>query len=307
MKELIDKLKKDLNKTSISDNDKTELLKTIHHLEKEVFKSEFKLQSLVQKSKTTVSILNNFIEEIEQKNIKIQSYTNELELANKTKDRFFSIIAHDLKSPFNSLIGFSELIKLSIEEKDFDDVEKMNELVLQTSTQAHKLLLNLLDWSRAQTNEIKFKPVKVDINKLITENIELFKAQANKKNILLEFVPNETVYVLADIDMTNIIIRNLISNAVKYTKEGYVSVSISLQANSCIIKIKDTGVGIEQKIIDRIFNLADNISTTGTDGERGTGLGLILCKEFTDKNNGKLLVESNVGKGSVFTLELPVF
>lgn len=307
MKELIDKLKQDFNKTNISDDEKNELFKTLYLLEKQSVKMDFKLQSLFQNIKITKRILNNFIEEIEQKNIEIQNYANALEEANKTKDRFFSIIAHDLKSPFNILIGFSELIKLSIKEKDFDEVKKLNDIILQTSTHTHKLLLNLLDWSRAQTNEIKFRPVKININNFITENIELFKAQAHKKGLILEFNPAESIYVFADVDMTNIIIRNLISNAVKYTKKGSITISTGKQENICLIIIMDTGIGIQQEIIDRIFNIDENIWTLGTDGERGTGLGLILCKEFIGKNKGSIFIESIVNKGSIFTIKLPLF
>ncbi len=307
MKKLLDKLKQGLKNTNISVGEKNELLKIIDLQEKEVLKMDFKLQSLVRKNKTTESVLNNIIEEIEEKNIEIQKYANELEEANKTKDRFFSIISHDLKSPFNALIGFSDLIKIALEENDFEDIKKMNELIHQTATNTYKLLLNLLDWSRAQTNEIKFKPTKININKLIKENLELFKAQANKKGVIFEFDSPKNNFVLADENMTNIIIRNLISNAVKYTRKGSVSIVIGLTDKTCVIKITDTGIGIKQEVVKQIFNIEENISTQGTNGERGTGLGLILCKEFTNKNNGNLTVESTINKGSTSTLNLPIF
>ena len=307
MKELIDKLIQSIISTNIPADKKSELLKIVSLQEKQAIKSDFKLQSLLDKSKTTESVLNNIIEEIEQKNIKIQNYADALEEANKTKDRFFSIIAHDLKSPFNALLGFSKLVKEAFEEKDFDNVKRMNGLIYETLNQTYKLLLNLLDWSRIQTNEIIFRPEKISINKLIEENVKFFKAQANKKGIVLEFNSKEVNYIFADVDMTNIIIRNLISNAVKYTKKGNVKISISRQNNVCNIKISDTGVGIKKEDINNIFNVGDNISTNDTEGERGTGLGLILCKEYANKSGGSLFVESIVNKGSVFILSLPAY
>lgn len=307
MKELISKLKDLVNSSDISDNGRNEMLSIIGLQEKQNIKTDFKLQSLVQKVITTENVLNNIIDEIKQKNIKIQKYADALKQANKTKDRFFSIIAHDLKSPFNSLIGFSELTKIALEENDISDIKKMNELIYQTSTNTYKLLLNLLDWARTQTNDIQFNPVKININEIITENVKLFKAQADKKGITIQFNPEKTFYTYADIDMTNIIIRNLLSNAIKFTKQGSVKISLLEQEDISIITIKDTGVGIKKEIINQLFSIGDNFSTNGTAGEPGTGLGLVLCKEFVNKNKGELYVESEIDKGSVFTLELPLY
>lgn len=307
MKEIINILKLKLNKANISTEERSELMLSINSLEKEIHKNDFKLQSLLHKNKLTKNILNNIIEEIEEKNIEIQNYAETLKKTNKTKDRFFSIIAHDLRSPFNSLIGFSDLLKLALKEKDYKEVEELNNLVIQVATQTYKLLLNILNWARSQTNEIKFTPVKIEINKLIKNNIDLFKAQAEKKGIILKFIPSKNIFVYADYDMTNIIIRNLISNAVKYTEKGNITISIDKQNSECLIKIKDTGTGIPKETINHIFNINNNISVTGTSGEKGTGLGLILCKEFADKNNGTISVESEIKKGSTFKLSLPIF
>jgi len=307
MKELINILKQDLNKINISSNEKNMLLTTIQSLEKELYKNDFKLQSLLKQNKLTKNILNNIITEVDKKNIEIQNYADTLEKVNDTKDRFFSIIAHDLKNPFNSLIGLSDLIKIAIKDNDFEDVEYYNEIIIQVANRTYGLLVNLLDWAHSQTNEIKFTPVKVEINKLIKDNILLVRAQLENKNLNIKFTNSKKFFLYADFDMTDVIIRNLISNAIKYTKEGYISISLEQQNTNCIIKIKDTGIGIKKEIINSIFNINNNVSTTGTSGEEGTGLGLIICKEFIDRNNGNITVESEVDKGSLFTLSLPIF
>ena len=307
MKELILKLRQDLDKVDISIDERDMLLSTIYSLEKELHKNDFKLQSLLKQNKSTKNILHNIIKEIDEKNIEIQNYANTLEEVNNTKDRFFSIIAHDLRNPFNSLIGLSDLIKIAIKDEEFEETEAYNNIIFEVATRTYQLLVNLLAWARSQTNEIKFTPVKVEINKLIKNNIELVKAQLENKGLSLDFIYNEELFLYADSDMTDVIVRNLISNAVKYTKKGGVVISLVRTDKKCIIKVKDTGIGIRKKITDSIFNINDNAPTIGTSGEEGTGLGLIICKEFTIKNKGNITVESKIGKGSVFTLILPIY
>ncbi|RLD86268.1 MAG: hypothetical protein DRJ07_01140 [Bacteroidetes bacterium] len=243
---------------------------------------------------------------IEVQKVELEKKAKDLQDANKTKDRFFTIIAHDLKSPFNALIGFSELIEQAVENQDLEEIGKINKIVLQSSTQTHKLLLNLLEWSKAQTNQIQYKPEKIDIHKIINAQIELFKYQANKKGLQLKDESNHCL-VFADMNLLNTVLRNLISNAVKYTKKGEILIKCIRETSNYKISISDTGVGISKENLKKLFDIGENTSTPGTDGERGTGLGLILCKEFVEKNKGEFFVESTVNKGSVFSFSLPLY
>ncbi|RLD64921.1 MAG: hybrid sensor histidine kinase/response regulator, partial [Bacteroidetes bacterium] len=192
------------------------------------------------------------------------------------------------------------------ENQDLEEIGKINKIVLQSSTQTHKLLLNLLEWSKAQTNQIQYKPEKIDIHKIINAQIELFKYQANKKGLQLKDESNHCL-VFADMNLLNTVLRNLISNAVKYTKKGEILIKCIRETSNYKISISDTGVGISKENLKKLFDIGENTSTPGTDGERGTGLGLILCKEFVEKNKGEFFVESTVNKGSVFSFSLPLY
>ncbi|PLX21903.1 MAG: hypothetical protein C0597_02960 [Marinilabiliales bacterium] len=232
---------------------------------------------------------------------------NRLRELNATKDKFFSIIAHDLKNPFNDLMGFTQLLALNIEKYDKAKIEQFAHIIHQSSKLAYNLLENLLDWSRAQSGTLKFKPEKISIDKLIHENISLLESTARNKNIKIYSEVDQHVYAFADKNMVKTIIRNLISNAIKYTNQGgHINVR-SKCGKGCEISVSDTGIGISHENIDKIFKIDESFSTVGTEREKGTGLGLILCKEFVEKNGGKLWVKSepNIGSTFMFTLPLP--
>ncbi len=225
---------------------------------------------------------------------------------NATKDKFFSIIAHDLKNPFNDLMGFTQLLALNIDKYDKTKIEQFTQIIHQSSKLAYNLLENLLDWSRSQTGTLKFRPEKICISHLIDENIELLESTARNKNIEIYSEVNGETYAFADKNMVRTIIRNLISNAIKYTNQGgYIRIQSSSSKN-CEISVTDSGIGISVDNIDKIFKIDESFSTFGTEREKGTGLGLILCKEFVEKNGGKLRVKSEAGKGSTFTFTLPL-
>ncbi|MEN8121284.1 MAG: HAMP domain-containing sensor histidine kinase [Bacteroidota bacterium] len=262
-----------------------------------------KKNNLLEKKQEEIQIQQDKIELQKQE---LEKKARDLQEANRTKDRFFTIIAHDLQSPFNTLIGFSELIEQEIENKDLEEIEKINQIILQSSTQAHRLLLNLLEWSKAQTNQIECNPEKFDIQKVINEQAELFKYQANKKHTNLIDESNHC-YVFADLNLINTVLRNLISNAVKYTQGGSINIKSQCNSSHCIISIQDTGAGISKEKLEKLFYVGENTSTLGTNGEKGTGLGLILCKEFVEKNNGEIFVESRLNKGSIFSFNLPLY
>ncbi len=240
----------------------------------------------------------------EQTLIKSEQRLREL---NATKDKFFSIIAHDLKNPFNDLMGFTQLLALNIDKYDKAKIGQFASIIHHSSKLAYNLLENLLDWSRSQTGTLKFKPEKININHLIEENIELLESTASNKNIQIYSEFDTEVNAFADKNMVRTIIRNLISNAIKYTKQGgYISIRSDCSRKTCEISVSDNGIGISKQNIHKIFKIDESFSTSGTEREKGTGLGLILCKEFVEKNGGKLWVKSEQDKGSTFSFTLPL-
>jgi PAS domain S-box-containing protein len=240
----------------------------------------------------------------EQKLIESELRLREL---NATKDKFFSIIAHDLKNPFNDLIGFTQLLSMNIDKYDKSKIEQFINIIHQSSELAYNLLENLLDWSRSQTGTLNFEPEKISINNLINESIELLDSMAGNKNIQIYSEFESEFYAYADKNMVRTIIRNLISNAIKYTNQGgHINIVCSINNKKCKISVIDNGIGISAENISKIFKIDESYTTSGTEREKGTGLGLILCKEFIEKNNGKFYVNSTLEKGSTFTFMLPL-
>jgi signal transduction histidine kinase len=237
---------------------------------------------------------------------KVDLRTQELKELNATKDKFFSIIAHDLKNPFNTLLGFAELILTNINKYSKNQIAEFIEIIQKTSKGAYSLLENLLDWARSQTGHLEMKPETIEIHELVHENIELLSNNSVNKNI--KFINNikKDVKVYADLNMVHTVIRNLLSNAVKYSRRGgKIEVFSKKQGKFIEITVSDSGVGIDKKDIDKLFRIDKNLVTKGTDNETGTGLGLIICKEFAEKNEGEIKVRSIVGKGSDFIFIIP--
>jgi len=236
----------------------------------------------------------------------LENYSEELQKINQSKDKFFSIIAHDLKGPFHNLIGASDLLIDEIQHGNSENVERLSRTILNTSTQTYSLLENLLEWSRSQTGVIEFKPQMLQLSDIIKELFDLLQFQADAKKIRLVnlLVGNPQIY--ADLNMVTTVIRNLVSNALKYNYPGgKIRVSAHQADLKTTISIQDDGVGISPSNLGKLFSIADNISTAGTAKEKGTGLGLILCREFVEKHNGKIWAESERGKGSIFYFTLP--
>lgn len=231
----------------------------------------------------------------------------ELKELNATKDKFFAIIAHDLKNPFSTLIGFSDLLLKRHKKYTVEKREKIYESIFNVSKQSYALLNNLLTWSRSQTGSISVSIEKLLLFNIIEENISLLSEIAKSKEIEIENRIDNKLLVMADKEMLDTIIRNLITNAVKFSyRRGKIIVSAALKANKVQVSIKDFGVGIKAENQKKIFNVAENYQQKGTEKEKGTGLGLILCKEFIEKQNGKIWVESQINKGSNFFFEIPV-
>ncbi len=236
--------------------------------------------------------------------IKQQNF--ELQESNATKDKLFSIIAHDLKNPFTVILSLSETLSENFRYMDADELEESMKKMHSSAQKVYELLANLLSWSRAQTGNIQFNPRKLKLHLLVKENTELLRNQYELKNIKLNVDIDQDLTVLADSNMLNTVMRNLISNAIKYSNNaGVINVSGNLRTDNIEIAIEDNGVGIHKDIIDKLFKIEHKISSPGTNNERGTGLGLILCKEFVEKHGGQIWLTSELGKGSAFYFTLP--
>jgi two-component system, sensor histidine kinase and response regulator len=225
---------------------------------------------------------------------------------NDSKDKLFSIIAHDLRSPFHALLGFSEFLANDYEQLSSEEVKRFAGNINKSANSVFALLQNLLQWSMLQTGRIEYSPSSFKLDSLIEEIHSLYIINAVKKDINLNFDRFPEIKVFADKNMTHTVLRNLISNAIKFTNPGgEVGISISEEENSVKIVISDTGVGISSADLENMFKLNNTAVKRGTQNETGTGLGLILCKEFIEKNNGKFTVESEENKGSKFIFTLP--
>ena len=260
------------------------------------------LKSLINRLRT----YNELQEELSKNNFKIEKQRFELQKANDTKDKFFSIIAHDLRNPFSTIINLSDL--LTSNYKDFDDERRQFFIsqISEFSNKAFNLLENLLQWSRSQTGRLKVLIEKTDISEIINDNIELTEVTAINKNITLQSKVKPDTYVMTDKNMISTVVRNLITNAIKFTNQnGKIIVDAEDQNGFINIKVIDNGVGIEEKNISKLFKIASNPTSVGTSNETGTGLGLILCKEFINACKGNIWVESKINEGTTFIFSLP--
>ncbi len=238
----------------------------------------------------------------------VTSRKNEVRLRelNLTKDKFFSIISHDLKNPFSSISGFTELLLENFREYDNDKIEEQLKIIADSSDNALSILENLMIWSRSQRGKLEFNPALTDIHKCIVENIQMVENQAELKKISISFELSDELPVFCDKNMIDTVLRNLLTNAIKFTPpEGNISIGMTINDEDIEISVSDTGVGIKKENLDKLFRLDGNLTTKGTENEKGTGLGLILCKEFIENNGGKIWVESEPDQGSRFVFTIP--
>lgn len=225
---------------------------------------------------------------------------------NATKDKFFSLIAHDLKNPFHQIMGFTELLTDNEDNYDREQTQSILQYIGVAANSAYKLLENLLQWSRAQTGRMDFCPEKLSVFDTLMSVIDLNQAACKRKEIAISQNIEPNTFIFADREMTEGIVRNLLSNAIKFShRKGRIIVSAYSKKQEIIITVQDFGVGMTQEQIDKLYKIDQSQSTSGTEDEPGTGLGLILCKEFVRKNKGQLWVDSLPGKGCVFYLALP--
>ncbi len=248
----------------------------------------------------------NDITDIKQAQKQIREQNQELQNLNAMKDRFLSIMAHDLKGPFNSILGISELLVEQVNKKNYEEISEYATLMRDSSKLAYDLLSNLLEWSQMQQGGIEYNPEHFELTILIAEVATFFTDSARQKSIRIHTEVPIEVPVFADKDMMGTVLRNLVSNAIKFTHEGgQVTIKVIKTAKNITLSVSDTGMGMSQKRLNTLF-LTDHVnSTPDTGGQKGTGLGLVLCKEFMEKHGGTIWAESIEQKGSVFFITLP--
>ena len=238
---------------------------------------------------------------------KLHVSERKLQELNRTKDKFFSIIAHDMRGPFSGFLVFTEVLAEGYDKLDKEKIFQMAQNMNKSAKVLFDFLENLLEWSRSQMGKLEFRPTELDLFKAVEKNIQLLSATATGKSIKINHSIERNTFIFADADMLNTILRNLISNALKFTEEGgQIAVNVDKHNNDFIrISVKDTGIGMLIKDKEKIFKIDTKYSTPGTKNEKGTGLGLILCKELTSKHKGDIWLESEVGKGTTVYFTIP--
>ena len=276
--------------------DKDDLVLTV----KEAIKSFLQEMKIRQQNEELIK-LNTSLEE------KVSQRTKELSIANASKDKFFSIIAHDLKSPFNALFGLTDFLIDS-----WDEIDEPTKLELITDLQhssklTYNLLQNLLQWSHSQTGKLKIEPVEFDAAQIVDENVDILQKQADNKQIeVINNIP-KGINCFADKNMISTVFRNLISNSLKFTHtKGEIEIGIT-NPNKTPYEffVKDNGIGMDEDTLSKLFKITEKVKRNGTADEEGTGLGLILCKEFVEKNKGSIRVESKTDEGTKFFFTVP--
>jgi signal transduction histidine kinase/DNA-binding response OmpR family regulator len=272
-------------------------------IQKNLIRSEARYQRLAGELEEMVKARTA---ELEQANIQLRKSEAQLMELNATKDKFFNIVAHDLKNPFTSLLGATELLFHNIQNMDTEKIRKLAQILNDSAKSGYAILLNLLDWSRSQTGTIRINLQKINLKTIVDDNIADTALSSLDKDILLESDLKEDILVIADRNMINTVLRNLLSNAIKFTNRGgkinvcYIKTDFEVQ-----ISVRDNGIGIGKENIDKLFRIDSKYTRPGTEKEGGTGLGLKLSREFVEKLGGKIWVISNENEGSEFFFTIP--
>lgn len=254
--------------------------------------------------------LYNTQRQLKELNEKLVKSEKELNLANETKNKFFRIIAHDLKSPFSGFLGLTDMLANNLDKMKPEMVESLSKSMSQESKRLYNLLDNLLEWSYSQMGLIKFEPIQIDLYDVSVRTLSLFESQIESKNLKIKNSLEKNSFVFADNHMLNSIFKNIISNAIKYSKlNGSINISSILNNDNhtYTVIIEDRGIGISQDFLSTIFNIDSKHITVGTDNEKGTGIGLVLCKEFIEKNGGRIFADSEIGVGTTIYFTLPEY
>ncbi|MDD2611379.1 MAG: hybrid sensor histidine kinase/response regulator [Bacteroidales bacterium] len=256
----------------------------------------------IKKQNIELEAVNNNLEKL------VVERTHELEKANATKDKFFSIIAHDLKNSFTGLLGYSDILLSDFDRFPDEEKKALVSAIREVSESTYKLLQNLLDWSSVQTGNIAYNPEELDLGGFLTDEFKLQQTLAVEKDLTITFHTKDDVRVKIDKNMISKVVRNIISNAIKYTKSGgHIEITLNNDDKFAYIIVIDSGIGIKKENINKLFKVNENYKTHGTNNEEGTGLGLILSKEFLNKNGGDISVESKVNCGTKVTFNLPLY
>jgi len=269
--------------------------------------AEEEVKKLIEEMQITREIIEQNASELVQLNAKLSASEEMLRELNASKDKFFSIIAHDLKGPFQNLIGYSKLLVEDFENLSTEDIRELSINLHNSANNLYRLLENLLQWSRLQRGVIEYNPIEFELSLLAVQNFELIQNRATEKGIELINKVSDDILIFADVNMINTVLRNLLSNALKFTHSGG---KIELKAKKLSpdkvqIEVIDRGIGMSEEFAKNVFKIDSYKSTPGTDNEQGTGLGLILCKDLIEKNKGSISVESKLGEGTKFTIILP--
>ncbi len=256
--------------------------------------------------KANQEAITSYAYQLETLNQKLAESELHLRELNSAKDKLFSIISHDLRNAFSSIRGYSELLSFEYDDMEERERRTMIERLEMASGNLSRLLENLLVWARVQTDSVEHNPEKMRVDYLVQQAIRLYASQAADKKIALRAGLLTDAPVFADANMIDSVIRNLVSNAIKFTPSGGAVTITMLNAGNWVqVEVKDSGVGIPPEMIEQLFQVGSNFSTLGTEQERGTGLGLLLCKELVSLNGGKIWAESKPGIGSRFYVSLP--
>lgn len=243
---------------------------------------------------------------LEENFINLKNNEEKLTQLNATKDKFFSIIAHDLKNPFNVLIGLSDIVISDPDVRHSEDFEQIIDGIFNTAKSGYNLLDNLLKWARTQTGDIEYKPEMLDMYEIFEQNTLFFKETAKSKNIEICEIKRNGNKVFADYNMVNFVVRNLINNAIKFSfQNSKIQLNAHKKDGYCVFTVQDFGIGMSKETQEKLFKIESTNPIAGTEDEMGTGLGLIICKEFVEKSDGRIWVESEEGKGSSFHVGFP--
>lgn len=243
---------------------------------------------------------------LEKTLIQLNLVNADLTESNASKDKFFSILAHDLKNPFNIILGYSELLMENLNTYESQQITEQVGYIHKTTKQTYSLLEDLLLWSKSQSGKISFEPQRLIFNDVCNEVIINLLPQSNKKNISIVLEKDSHAIVFSDSNMLKTVLRNLISNAIKFSyNNSIINISVNQEGEKAIVTVSDKGVGISKTNQGKLWNFSEQYTTEGTNKEGGTGLGLILCKEFIAKHDGQIWVESELGKGSDFKFTIP--
>lgn len=262
----------------------------------------FLLRMLEEATQKTEKLIN----ELRENNAELINKREELSSLVKTKDKLFSVLAHDLQSPFMGISGLSEMIKKNVQKGNTGEVIEYSKMIADTTKRTSALFTNLLDWAASQTGELEMKHTINNLDECLDETIALLQDHQQRKNITI-LKDNTNIKISADPNGLKTVLRNLISNALKFTPhDGIIKISAEKNRDEAVVSISDSGVGIKSDLIPKIFKTDSYITTDGTDDEHGTGIGLSLCKEMIARHNGKIWAESEPGQGSTFHFSLPV-